>query len=138
MSYWPRWMQILCCYRPPADEDEDFVEEPRFMRESYLEGDLSYPEASRAQALALVRQESLDSWRNRLRLLRPRPSSPSRDDPVPPYPGPPLTPLENPFSDASVSESMSSSDLVAEGKVDDEVASKEAESGRPSGSGRLQ
>jgi len=134
MTSWPHWLQVLCCYRPPEDEEDDFVEEPQFiqsMRQSYLEGGMSYSEASRAQAIALVREASAGSWRNR---IRPRAMSPSDEDPVPPYPGPPLTPLQDPFSDPSISESAHSSEAPEGNKEED----KEAGRTRPDGSGYSQ
>jgi len=100
--------------------------EPQFIRQSYLEGGMSYSEASRAQALALVREASVGSWLNRVRGRRC--ASPSSEDPVPPYPGPPLTPLENPFLDPRPSESVQSSAGAVEG--DKEEEDKEAEGPR--------
>ncbi|KZT53049.1 hypothetical protein CALCODRAFT_65003 [Calocera cornea HHB12733] len=132
MGSWPRWLQLMCCYRPQEDEeDNSFASSTStYMRQSFIEASASYSEASRAQALALVREASAGSWRNRVR-PPPRALSPSEADPVPPYPGPPLTLPENPFADPPAIDQVLCSE---ESEGNKEERSKEEERQGASGS----
>ncbi|KZP01027.1 hypothetical protein CALVIDRAFT_221402 [Calocera viscosa TUFC12733] len=49
---WPRWLQVLCCYRPREDEEDDSLASSTDMRQSYIEGGAEYSEELRRLRLS--------------------------------------------------------------------------------------